>query len=238
MSSLTLVRHAQASFFADDYDQLSAIGENQARILGEAWVRSQRAFDEAYVGPRQRQQQTAALVANCYRELGLSFPEPVVVPELDEYDLAGIARHLVPEMAKQNLEFATLLGNHRMGTTEDERARNFQKMFEPLMLHWLTAEAIDGLEGWLEFRNRVQRALKQIVNRPGRGRKVVAFTSGGFIGTTVQWVLGAPDRCALEMNWRIRNGSVTEFVFSQGRITLDSFNSVAHFAAPELMTYR
>ena len=45
MSTLALVRHAQASFFADNYDQLSPVGEQQARLLGQYWVKRQMRFD-------------------------------------------------------------------------------------------------------------------------------------------------------------------------------------------------
>ena len=101
MSWLTLVRHAQASFHADHYDQLSPLGERQARLLGEAWVRQRWTLDEVYVGPRSRQQQTAKLVAACYERAGLRFPEPVVLQELDEYDLSGILQQLAPELARK-----------------------------------------------------------------------------------------------------------------------------------------
>ena len=37
MSMLTIVRHGQASLFAADYDQLSAIGQQQGRELAE-WI--------------------------------------------------------------------------------------------------------------------------------------------------------------------------------------------------------
>ena len=36
----------------------------------------------------------------------------------------------------------------------------------------------------------------------------------------------------------VRNGALTEFVFSGERLTLDSFNSVAHFAEADLVTFR
>ena len=36
MSAIHLVRHGQASFGADDYDLLSALGERQSRVLGQA----------------------------------------------------------------------------------------------------------------------------------------------------------------------------------------------------------
>ena len=239
MSSLRLVRHAQASFFAEDYDELSVLGEKQARLLGGYWTASRWTVDAVYVGPRQRQQQTAAIVAARYREVGLPFPEPVILAELDEYDLSGILLRLAPALACENQDFAELLERQRHGATERDQARNFQRMFEPLLIHWQTAgEGLEGLESWPAFQGRVQSALRQMTDGPGRGRRVIAVTSGGFIGTAVQLALGAPDRTALEINWRIRNAAQTEFVFSRERITLDVFNSIAHLADPELVTFR
>ena len=38
MSRLFVIRHGQASFLADDYDQLSPLGEEQGRALGAYWA--------------------------------------------------------------------------------------------------------------------------------------------------------------------------------------------------------
>ena len=45
MSTLYLVRHGQASFGTDNYDRLSAIGEEQARELGRYFVASGERID-------------------------------------------------------------------------------------------------------------------------------------------------------------------------------------------------
>ena len=37
MSRIVLVRHGQASFWAAEYDQLSPLGIEQSRLLGEHW---------------------------------------------------------------------------------------------------------------------------------------------------------------------------------------------------------
>ena len=66
MSRLILVRHAQASFFSDNYDQLSPLGESQARALGEHWLRLGISFDEVIVGPRERQIRTEQIVRSVY----------------------------------------------------------------------------------------------------------------------------------------------------------------------------
>ena len=70
------------------------------------------------------------------------------------------------------------------------------------------------------------------------GRRVVVFTSGGPIGFAVQHALQAPPRSFLDVNWRIRNCSVTEFLFDRSRFTLDSFNGVSHLDDAALRTYR
>ena len=40
MSVLYVVRHGQASFFTDNYDQLSPKGVEQSRLLGKYWKKS------------------------------------------------------------------------------------------------------------------------------------------------------------------------------------------------------
>jgi broad specificity phosphatase PhoE len=241
VSVLALVRHAQASFFADDYDCLSPVGEAQASALGEYWARQGETFSEVYVGPRRRQQQTAELVGAEYRRAGLPWPEPVVIELLDEYDLAGLVDRLAPALARRERDFDDLVGLHRSSQGEDARVRTFQRMFEALLTHWLAAPdaaAEQDVEGWPAFRDRVGRGLARVTEGAARGRHVAAFTSGGFIGAAVARALGAPDQAALELSWRLRNGSLTHLIFTPGRLSLDDFNTVPHLPDPALRTYR
>jgi broad specificity phosphatase PhoE len=241
VSLLALVRHAQASFFADDYDRLSPVGEAQARELGDYWARRGEVFSEVYVGPRRRQQQTAELAGALCRRAGLPWPEPVVLDQLDEYDLAGLLDRLAPALARRDRAFDDLVGLHRNSQGEDARSRAFQRMFEALLTHWQeapSARAESDLESWPAFRDRVGLGLARVTEGPARGRRVAAFTSGGFIGAAVARALGAPDRTALELSWRLRNGSLTHLLFTPGRLTLDDFNTVPHLSDPALRTYR
>jgi broad specificity phosphatase PhoE len=66
----------------------------------------------------------------------------------------------------------------------------------------------------------------------------VLFTSGGPISVLVQEAIGAAERCFLEVNWRVKNCSLTEFTFSRERISLDSFNSVPHLERAGMRTFR
>lgn len=238
MSVLTLVRHGQASLFADNYDELSALGREQARLLGEFWVRRLIDFDEVYCGPRARQRQTAEIVGSACTQAGRSWPEPVELAELDEYDLGSLLHTLAPDLARQDAAFAELVENYRRDESGPDRERSFRKVFEALTLHWVTTpDSVAGVEGFPAFRDRVERGLRRVMGKPGSGRRVAVFTSGGVIGTSVRLALGAPDRMALEVNWRVRNCSLTEFVFTAGRFTLDSFNTLQHLEDSALWTY-
>ena len=238
MSVLALVRHGQASFFADDYDRLSPVGESQARRLGDYWAHRDEPLTEVYVGPRHRQRQTAELVGDRFRRAGLAWPEPVVLEELDEYDLAGLIDRMAPALAERDVAFDDLMSAHRLSTGEPERVRTFQRMFERLLAYWQEEPAVDSVESWPAFRDRVGRGLDRITSRTDRGRRVAAFTSGGFIGAAVARAVDAPDRTALELSWRLRNASLTHLMFTPGRLTLEDFNAIPHLTDPAEWTYR
>src|SRR5215470_17458685 len=61
MGYLVLVRHGQARMFEKDSDQLSPLGEEQARMLARFWIREGLKFDEVYSGALVRQRRTAEI---------------------------------------------------------------------------------------------------------------------------------------------------------------------------------
>lgn len=219
MSTLTLVRHGQAHAFDKDSDRLTTLGEQQARLLGEWWKQRGVTFTEAYCGTLQRQQRTAELAG---------YPNAASSEAWNEYDAAGILS-LAPDLTA---EFEP----HRH--TPDAN-RHFQRMFEVVMARWvsgrLASPAVESFDG---FHTRVTTAIHTIVEHDAPGRRVLVVTSGGPIGAAVQSVLEAPHAKAIEINWRIRNCSVTEFLFTKGRIALDAFNTTPHLTDPSLISYR
>ena len=223
---MTLVRHGQATAFEKITDRLSPLGETQSTKLAQYWIRNQVTFDEVYTGSLVRQKRTEELVAEEYDAAGAHWPAAQVLPELNEYEADRVIRYLAPALATRDEEFRRLLEASR-GDSPD-RNRRFQRMFEAVMSRWVAgALAAPEVEPWTAFRERVRCGLRRIVSR-GSGRRVAAFTSGGFIGVAVQIALGAPDPSGLEVNWRVRNSSLTEFLFSGERLSLDSFNATPH----------
>ena len=58
MSELFLIRHAQASFGAENYDQLSELGHRQSRWLGEYLSIRDIHFDHVMLGDMVRHRET------------------------------------------------------------------------------------------------------------------------------------------------------------------------------------
>jgi len=233
-----LVRHGQARTFDAHSDRLSPTGEEQARALGRFWAGCGAAFDEVWSGSLERQQRTAQIAGESYAAHGGRWPELRVDEALNEYDSAGMLGRLAPALAARDAGFRALAETFERLRDTPECNRHFQRMFERLVAAWLAgAPAAEGVEPWADFNARVRAALRGILQAEGRGRRVAVFTSGGVIGLAVQSALGAPERVALELNWRVRNASLTEFTFGGGRIALDSFNALPHLDAG-LHTYR
>src|SRR5690606_28693520 len=92
MGTLYLVRHGQASFGADDYDQLSDLGRRQAERLGQYWASRGLHFDAVLTGSLRRHVQTWAGIAS-----GASLDNtPLVWPGLDEYDSHAVIEAIHP----------------------------------------------------------------------------------------------------------------------------------------------
>jgi broad specificity phosphatase PhoE len=239
VSQLVLVRHAQASLFADDYDVLSPLGEEQARQLGRYWAARRVGFDEVYVGTMRRQRQTADLVTGALAEVGLAWPAPVVLAGLDEYDAFGIMREAVPVLRERDPAIRSLAERWDGATGDADRYRHYQRLFEAVMAYWLDGRFdAPGIESWRSFYERASRAWQSIAAREGSGRRVVAFSSGGPIGVAVQMATRGPEATAIDLSWRIRNTSLTEIVFTRDRFSLDCFNTLPHLDDPALWTYR
>ena len=237
MGRLLLIRHGQAAAFSDDSDRLTELGTRQAQVLGECFVREKLKVDVVVKGSLRRHAQTEAEVANAYAAAGLPWPVAYERPEWNEYDVGAIMSILGDVLKKKDPKFSEQVAEFQAAFEGPERNRFFQRMFESLMSRWVTGDLLaEGVESFAIFHARVIAGLTQVLK--GGGTTVAVFTSGGPIGTCVQHSLKAPGDTAVELNWRVRNGSITEFVFSRGRLSLDSFNSVAHFVDPTLVSFR
>ncbi|MDO8250606.1 MAG: phosphoglycerate mutase family protein, partial [Rhodoferax sp.] len=86
MGTLYLVRHGQASFGAEDYDQLSALGRQQSLRLGDYFRQKGLNFDAVLSGTLRRHLQTYAAI----REGGAFDLEALQWPGLNDFDSAAV----------------------------------------------------------------------------------------------------------------------------------------------------
>ncbi len=214
MGTLYLVRHGQASFGSDDYDRLSELGRRQCLRLGE-WFRARGVvFEAALAGTLRRQNESLQAIA-----AGLGTPlEPLVRPGLDEYDSHALIRCVSPEAL-------------RKPATADEVRQHFRLLREGLA-RWMDASAEpEGMPSYADFVAGVNAALDHVRTR--HAGDVLLVSSGGPIATAVGQVLGMAPAATIDLNMRIRNSALTEFVVTPRRHQLLSYNGVPHLDGPD-----
>ena len=170
---------------------------------------------------------------------GIPWPAPTMLPELDEHQADRLIKVGIEDIKRQHAHIGPLHAAYLAAESPRDLHRSFQLMFEPVVMLWVQEKvAADGVESWPQFRERVREGLARITASERRGRNVAAFTSVGAITVSVQIATGCADRAAFDMGWRVRNCSITDFVFSQNRLTLDGFNAFPHLEDSSMWTYR
>lgn len=213
MGRLLLVRHGQASWGAEDYDVLSALGHEQGAALGETWRQRGLTVDRVVSGSLRRHRETAEAA-------GLAVD--VTDPGWDEFDhVAMLARVPMPDEA---------------GT--DRGA--FQTWFERASTRWTGGEHDDYDESFASFTARVSEALLRAAESDGT---TAVFTSGGPIAWVCASLLAdeTPVRTGLwhRLNRVCANSGITHVVSGRRGVTLVSFNEHTHLeGSPELLSYR
>jgi broad specificity phosphatase PhoE len=235
MATLYLFRHGQASFGADDYDKLSALGCRQAQVLGE-YLRDQGIkLDAAYSGGLLRQRETTALALS-------SQPDEVahhIDPRFDEVRNDEQIRHLVPVVAKANPAIQTLV-DKGLSSSKD-----YQKVIEAVFTYWTSAACDEPrIQSWADYSGSVAAALREVMAAQGAGKTVGVFTSGGTIATIVSQVLGLSGEHAYKFYEPIFNCSVTQLFYSGDKVSLSYFNDRSFLQVlgtqrdEQLVTYR
>jgi len=216
MGTLYLVRHGQASFGADDYDQLSPLGEKQAQRLGEYWRERAVVFDAVYHGTLRRHVQTLQGIA---RGLGGLPAPPQARPGLNEYDSATLL-HAVHPAALPRADTPELFRQH------------FRLLCDALALWMHGRIAPRGMPDWRTFCADINQVLEE-VRQQHAGKNVLLVSSGGPITTAITQVLGTAPEVMIGLNMRLRNSAVTEFSISSKRLMLQTFNTLVHLDSAE-----
>lgn len=239
MSALWVVRHGQASFLAENYDRLSPLGERQARLLGEFWLGRGIAFDQVYYGPAERQIRTGEIIGDLYRHAGRGWPEAVVDPDLDEFPAETVVRRFLPAMMARHTHLADWMTELQTATEFVAKQRAFDRLLREVSKRWMAGEvSAEDIPSWQHFCHRVEAAIARIRATALKSSRLAVFTSGGPTAATARVALGLSYDATLELTWSPRNASVSEFLFTQDRFSLSTFNATPHLPEPSLLTYR
>ncbi len=210
MGTLYLVRHGQASFGADDYDQLSDLGHKQSVRLGEYFARKGIHFDGLIAGTLRRHKQTLGGILTGMNHHG----EHLSWEGLNEYDSEAVIGAIHP---------------HKLDKpTSPEMYRHHFRLLRDGLTQWMAGVVTPrGMPSYSGFVTGVSTALDH-VRANHFGKNVLIVSSGGPISTAVGHVLGTSAETTIELNLRIRNSSVTEFAFTPKRHMLVSYNAIPH----------
>jgi broad specificity phosphatase PhoE len=220
MPALLLLRHAQASFGAADYDVLSERGHDQVAALHAALAARGVEPVSRVSGSLRRQRDTAAPFGGDLR----------IDPRWDEYDSGDLL----------GTHSAVAAGLERApGDDAPERSsKDFQTILDDAMLAWIAAGEEGGAaETWPAFRDRVRAALEEAAGGLGKGETGLVFTSGGVIAAVCTLVMGLEQEAFVTFNRTSVNASVTKLIVGGRGTSLVTFNEHAHLE-PGLVTYR
>lgn len=204
MGAIHLIRHGQASWESDDYDQLSELGYKQAAWLGQSWESSGFEPTWSVAGSLKRHAQTAVGVIDA-----IDGDLYDVDPGWNEYD------HLA-------------LTGASSAADRPSDPKEFQRNLDASLEAWVGGTGSAAGESFEEFSGRVLGALEAAVANAGSGQSVAAFTSGGPIALVASHLLTGGPSLFITLNRVVVNASVTTVMVGRGGTRLLTFNEHTH----------
>ena len=225
MARLYLIRHAQASFGMENYDQLSKLGYKQSAYIPKHFEGSvHNKIDAFYRGDMLRHQQTA--------EHSFANDNFAIIPGLNEFNHESVLQVHRPEIADKEKAMALIMG-------QSDPKKFMEDEFDMAMNKWMDEEGKSAYaESFKHFKERSLASLNQIIttSRKEKHKDVIAITSGGVISLLVAHILDLPQSKYTGLNTIIANTSVTCLLFNDHKITLRYFNNYSHLPK-EMVTF-
>lgn len=224
MKKIFLIRHAQASFGEDNYDQLSAQGYQQASVLGRHL--SDSSIESIVSGRLNRHQQTVERVLEALK----SSPRVHHDSAWNEFDHREVFFAHRPDLRDAQTREAW-----RASLGEDYDA-TVMRTYQEALHRWMRGEGV-YTEAWQDFVGRVTSAWTAITEAPHA--MTVVVTSAGPISVLLgQWqALGLTEVARLQTS--LWNSGITEVSMGEGSPRIHATNSCPHLEdQPHLMSLR
>ncbi len=222
MKEIFFVRHGQASFGKENYDELSELGTLQSKNLGEYFQKEGINFDYCITGTMLRHKQT---MQNSISNLTGSRTQVLETPLLNEFS-ENLWRKLAQELSSENQEFASLA--QKVIQSKSHRNRLFFKLAEWILTEWKKGRTPNGEESYSEFRKRVLSFPEFLQNINNKGKTGIVFSSG----TPISILLSHYSQISpeIELNWLpyLWNTSLSSLHVRGERTFFSSINNVSH----------
>ncbi|GAA0855985.1 histidine phosphatase family protein [Aliiglaciecola litoralis] len=233
MSVIYLIRHGQASFGQQNYDQLSPLGHQQANLLGQSLASRVGTFDKVVLGSMLRHKQT---LDNCLPAMGQSvtIEDQQIDSGWNEYDHHDILAQLGPDFCDaQSIETWV--------RAQPNPKSAFETLFNQAMNRWMSGKHDhEYLESWHDYQARIKTALQNVISTSSDANTIGVFTSGGPISVISQHLLGVDANKVMHVNWTLVNCSLTKIVTTKNRTFVSTLNDHSHFEGKHksLITYK
>lgn len=209
MSHITLIRHGQANTQAKDeasYDQLSALGHQQATWLGAHMQATHQHHTRLFTGTLKRHIQTADAMAT-----GLEATRDARLNELEYFTMAK-----------------ALEAEH--GIKAPSEPSEFVHHFPIVLAHWQDDKLEGAPERFSEFESRIRDVLIEIGEGAG---PALVVTSGGLIAMAMRLHLGLDVSNMANVALAIMNTSMHRLHPIGGTWSPAMFNAIPHLETPD-----
>ena len=219
VTHLILIRHGQASFGQENYDQLSPLGCTQMQRLGSLFpttthLKLNLNHTQIHVGHLQRQQDSMKYVLDQFPKLSTSMRETLnqntlIASALNEFDFQHILKVHQDRLFDEPQSNALV---HRGGI------HAFHFFIAQWMLGTLSSDDLGGIPTWIQFQQGVVEYLDDLhirdlsqnsLETQDDDRYHLCFTSAGVITAFIAHVMKMNPIQSLALLMKIKNSSIT-----------------------------
>jgi len=237
MSKIFLIRHGQASFLADDYDNLSNKGIEQSEALGNYFYDNEIQFDKIYIGNLKRHRQTFEAYSKAFIKKGTDLPQPVFLNELNEHHALEAFKLAYDEFIVVNKNAKLLI--EEIESKPELQQNNYIQIFGLFFREFVSGKyPLNGhaVQSWSDFRMQTKVGIATVLENTNPSETIGVFTSGGTKSSIIGDSLELKEQKIYELNMAIRNTSFSQLYFSKNNLHILSINEIPHLNK-ELITF-
>ena len=228
MQELYLIRHGQAGL-RSDYDRLSDLGQEQARLLAD-WFDSQGIqFDLVLSGGLRRQRETAAFLTGT----------PTVDGHWNEFDLDAVYASIAPRLAELDAEFRAEYETLQTEAADPDHPvhRAWRPSDLKVVRAWISGQLAVETESWTQFHERILSAFRGL-DQWGAAERIALVSSATPIAIATAKLFEAPVRQVFDLAGSLHNTSFSVFRKRETGWLLAGFNHTPHLGEEKKRTLR